>query len=91
MVMCFGDMVKTKEIQLLSFSSKSNLFGKIPVPPPIAEYDDTHSCKIRFPILYKKNDWETQVFLLKPNIPFKVVVSCMRIFPLLIVYLMPSL
>ena len=70
--MCLGNTVKTKENQFLSFSRKDRpCWEKIPVPL-IAWYDDTHSYKIHILRLHKqKNERETQVFLPKPNIPFK--------------------
>ena len=74
-LMCFGNTVKTKEIQFLSFSRKIRpLWNKIAVPS-IAKYDDTQSCKIRSLRLHRqKNDWETQVFQPKPNVPFLAAV-----------------
>ena len=53
-LMCFGNTMKTKENQFLSFSRKIKpLLEKIPVPL-ITYYNYTHSCKIRSLRLHNK-------------------------------------
>ena len=44
-LMCFGNMVKTKEIQFLPFSRKIRRFWKNFLFHQLAKYDYTQSCK----------------------------------------------